>query len=136
MDTYRPGKRKVAILAGYMMLIFMTSLIPMDREIKGLQFLIRLKPTIQNFLHIPAFVILSILWLQVVGNHMNRQKQILYVLFLTIGFGILTELIQIAMPGRHLCIMDIALNTIGSILGIMLYYKLETKDETRLTGLT
>ena len=132
---------KITILISYMLLILGTSLIPMDRDIRGLQFIIDLKPLIQNLLHIPAFALLSILWLQVVRNHMNGQKQILCVLSLTIGFGILTELIQITIPGRYPGIMDIGLNTIGSILGIILYYKLEKAgdsliNETGFTGLT
>ena len=114
----------------------------MDRGIKGLQFVIGLKPSVQNLLHIPAFAILSILWLQVLRtSQLDRRKKILLVLFVSIGFGLLNEFIQFAVPGRYPGIMDIAMNTIGSILGIILYYKLEKAgdsliNETRSTGLT
>ncbi|MBW1793374.1 MAG: VanZ family protein [Deltaproteobacteria bacterium] len=133
---------KIAILITYMLLILATSLIPMDREIKGLQFVIGLKPTIQNLLHIPAYAILSILCLGLLKScKIRRSTRIWLVVVSVVGFGILNEFIQMVIPGRYAGVMDMGLNTVGSILGIILYYKLEKAgdsliNETGFTGST
>jgi glycopeptide antibiotics resistance protein len=116
---------KIALLALYMSLILTSSLIPMDREIEGLNFIIGLNPSIQNLLHVPAYAILSILWLQVVGGHMDRRKRLLLAFSVSIGFGIFNELIQLAVPRRYPSIVDICSNTIGALGGVLLYLILE-----------
>ena len=54
---------KIFVVLIYMFLLLTSSAIPMDREIQGLQFVIDLKPTIQNLLHIPAYIVLAVLLL-------------------------------------------------------------------------
>jgi len=91
----------------------------MDQEIEGLNFIIGLEPSIQNLLHIPAYAILSILLLQVLG------QRLLLVIVGTIVFGIVNELIQLAIPGRYPGLLDIGLNTIGALVGIFLFRTFE-----------
>jgi VanZ family protein len=110
---------KITILITYVLLLLGTSLIPMDQEIDGLNFIIGLQPSIQNLLHIPAYAILSILLLQVLG------KRLLLVIVVTIAFGIVNELIQLAIPGRCFGLLDIGLNTIGALVGIFLFRTFE-----------
>jgi len=110
---------KIALLASYTLLLLGASLIPMDQEIEGLNFIIGLEPSIQNLLHIPAYAILSILLLQVLG------KRLLLVIVGTIVFGIVNELIQLAIPGRYPGLLDIGLNTIGALVGIFLFRTFE-----------
>ena len=40
----KPSKRKISFLLFYILFLLGTSLVPMDREIDGLQFLLALKP--------------------------------------------------------------------------------------------
>ena len=105
-----------------MFLLLASSAIPMDQEIQGLQFVIDLKPTIQNLLHIPAYIVLSILVLQIFQNFQIEGWRRNALVFLGSGFiGILSEIIQIAVPGRYGGLADIGLNFIGTIAGILIY---------------
>jgi hypothetical protein len=110
---------KITILIIYTLLLLGASLIPMDQEIEGLNFIIGLEPSIQNLLHIPAYAILSILLLQVLG------KRLLLVIVVTIVFGIVNELIQLAIPGRYPSVIDVGLNIVGVVGGMLLYLWLE-----------
>jgi VanZ family protein len=47
------------------------------------------------------------------------------VLILSIGFGILNEFIQMAIPGRYAGTTDLGLNTIGALTGVLIYSWLE-----------
>jgi glycopeptide antibiotics resistance protein len=126
MEACRPGKLKIAITICYMLLLVASSAIPMDRPIKGLQFIMDLKPTIQNLLHIPMFAVLSILYLQILINYQfEGWKRNSYVLLLSLCFGIINEAIQIVIPGRYGGITDIVLNLIGAFVGILIYSLVE-----------
>jgi glycopeptide antibiotics resistance protein len=126
MEPCRPGKLKIAITICYMILLLASSAIPMDRPIKGLQFIIDLKPTIQNLLHIPMFAILAVLFLQILKNYqVEGWKRNLWILLCAVCFGVINEVIQIAVPGRYAGITDIVLNLIGAIVGILIYSLVE-----------
>ncbi len=121
MEECRLSKPKIAITVSYMLLILMTSLIPMDQDIRGLSFMIGLEPIIQSLLHIPMFAILAILSLQLFKAHQIRgPKRITLVLLFCISFGMLNEIIQIFVPGRYAGILEIGLNTIGVLCGVLL----------------
>ena len=94
----------------------------MDRDVKGLQFIIELKPTIQNLLHIPMYIVLAILFLQILQNYRIEGWKANILVFLGAGcFGIISEIIQIVVPGRYCGLTDIGLNLIGAIVGIFIY---------------
>ena len=114
---------KIAFLVAYMALILLTSLIPMDGNIQGLRSMVDLKPTIQNLLHIPAYGILTVLGLGLAGvDETNRLKKITLVLLLVMAFGILNEAVQMLIPGRYAGVMDLGLNTIGALSGLLFYF--------------
>lgn len=122
MTVCRPSKPKIALAVGYMLLILATSMIPMDRDIKSLQFIIDLKPAIQNLLHIPMFAILAILLLQLLKNHhIEGRRRMVLVIFSCVCFGFMNELIQLAIPGRYAGLLDMVFNIIGVFAGIILY---------------
>lgn len=124
--SYITHRTKIALLALYMLLILTASVIPMDRGIEGLDFVTGLKPSIQNLLHVPAYGFLSILWLQILRPYPRLgYKRIFFVLFVSIGFGIFNELIQLTVPGRYPSVIDAGLNIIGVIGGMLLYLWLE-----------
>jgi hypothetical protein len=126
MGACRPSNIKIFVVLIYMFLLLASSAIPMEREIRGLQFVIDLKPTIQNLLHIPAYTVLAILLLQIFQNsHIADWKRNALVLLGAGLIGILSEIIQIAVPGRYGGMADIGLNFIGTIAGILIYNFIE-----------
>ena len=122
METCRPSNIKIALVFTYMLLLLASSLIPMDRDVKGLRFIIELKPTIQNLLHIPMYIVLAILLLQILQNFQIEGWKANILAFLGAGcFGMINEIIQIVVPGRYCGLTDIGLNLIGVIVGIFIY---------------
>ena len=122
MDTCRPSNSKIFVVLIYMLLLLASSAIPMDREIRGLQLVIDLKPTIQNLLHIPMYIVLSILFFQILQNYQIEVWKGNILVFLGSGcFGIINEIIQIFVPGRYAGLTDIGLNLFGVLIGILIY---------------
>jgi glycopeptide antibiotics resistance protein len=122
MATCRPNAIKIILTSIYMLLLLAGSMIPMDRQIKGLQFVIDLKPAIQNLLHIPMFAILSFLFLLILrGFQIENWKRNAIVLLSSGLFGLINEIIQISIPGRYGGLTDILLNFAGAVLGIVVF---------------
>ena len=112
-----------------MLMILATSLIPMDRQIDGLNVIINIKPHIQNFLHIPVYSLLAVLWLRLFNQHqIDQRKSFCLVLLIAIGFGIINEWIQFFIPGRYLSIADMLFNTIGVFSGILIYRIIKKRE--------
>jgi len=102
METCWPFKSKIALTISYIILVLASSAIPMDRQIQGFQFIVDIKPVIQNLLHIPMFAVLAILFLQILKNYQIKGfKRIVLVLLCSVFFGIISEAIQIVIPGRY-----------------------------------
>jgi hypothetical protein len=102
----------------FMMLIFISSSIPMDKEIKGLEFVMEIDSGLQNVLHIPIFALLSYSWLRSFYYLKYSVKRGLFLSFLcTITFGVVDEFYQILIPGRYCSIGDILFNLAGLIVG-------------------
>ena len=128
MEDCKPSKLKIVVTLGYSLLLMASSLIPMHQDARMLRFLLDLKPTLQNLLHIPAFAILTVLCLQVLSySPMAMPRKVLLVLGFSILFGISNELVQWAVPGRYPGILDIMLNSVGSVLGIGIYMMAERR---------
>ena len=126
MKSCSPYNKKIILLLVYMLLVVFLSAIPMDREIRGLQFIIEMKPLIQSLMHVPFYAVLSILWLQVLKMHQITGRKCLIMGFISaVGFGILIEFIQIAVPGRYPSFIDMGLNTVGALVGLLLYLVIE-----------
>ena len=98
----------------------------MDRQIRGLQFIIDLRPTIQNFLHVPMYFVLAVFLLQILPkSRLGTWKRNFLLLLLTAFFGILNEIIQTAIPGRYGGVTDILLNFAGATAGIVFFSLVE-----------
>lgn len=118
----------------YILLLLASSIIPGETESRGLQFFVNFNPTIQNLLHIPAYALLSILLLDISKEYQAlKRRKILSVFGFCGFFGILNEIIQMAIPGRFGGLTDIALNIIGTCLGILIYLFVNTKMGKDLT---
>jgi hypothetical protein len=99
MEACKPSKLKILLALVYMFLIMMSSLIPMHQGATKLRFLLQ---------------VLSY-------SPIARIKKVVLVLGFSIVFGILNELVQMAVPGRYAGLLDIMLNCVGSALGIGLF---------------
>ena len=131
-----PSKRKLLLLSSYILLIIASSMIPMDHEIKGLNFIISINPKLQNFLHIPMYTVLSILWLQVMQMHnVTTWKSIFSALFFACAFGFINEYVQSFIPGRYASLGDIMLDLLGAIGGISIFYILRQSKPNLLRKL-
>ena len=125
MRTCKPSKPKIAFTIGYMSLILATSLVP-GFEISDSESISIARQVIQNLLHIPIFAILSILFLQIARNYDIGRWKAGSLAFVFCGiFGLLNEIIQIFIPGRFGGLMDIGLNSIGALIGILIYFSVE-----------
>jgi len=100
-----------------MMLIFILSALPSDESL-SFRFLADLKPQWQNLLHIPVYMILAFLWLHGVSS---PHEQSMSVFLYANGYGIFNELVQMMIPGRFFSFLDMLLNGLGVVLGIMAF---------------
>ena len=108
-----------------MFLILATSFVP-SFELDERKSIIQFSEIIQNLLHIPMFAILSILIFQISKNYyMGNRKASIVTFTLCFTFGLLNELIQTFIPGRFGGLMDIVLNSVGSLIGIIVYLSVE-----------
>ena len=129
MEACKPSKTKIFLTCGYSILILLSSLIPMDQSAESFRFFLSLKPAVQNLLHIPAFAILSILCLQVLGySPMDRTRKLIRVLMFSVAFGIVNEWVQFAIPSRYPGSLEIMLNSVGSALGMLVYLAAESRQ--------
>ena len=116
-----------------MVLIFAESSIPMDGGPDNIVFLTNLDPNIQNLLHIPLYGALAFLWVRsfCVSGKIPKQM-ILYSLIITISYGCLDEVHQSFVRGRYGGLLDVLLNVLGAISGIVFFWYLQKKR--RLPG--
>ncbi|MEZ4526360.1 MAG: VanZ family protein [Desulfobacterales bacterium] len=110
-------RRNRIFLLFYMLLIFMVSALPSDESL-SFRFLAELKPQWQNLLHIPVYMLLAFLWLHCVRSPYERSMA---VFLYANGYGIFNELVQMMIPGRFFSLLDMLLNSLGVLLGIMLF---------------
>ena len=98
----------------------------MNGDLIGLHFLVKLTPTIQNLLHIPAYIVLAILLLQIFQNYQIDGRRRNWLVLLCAGLiGVFSEIVQIVIPGRYPGLLDIGLNLIGTLAGILIFHYLE-----------
>lgn len=127
----KPSKLKISVLTVYIFFLFAASLVPMDRGIEGFEFLFVIKPAFQNLLHIPVYMVLAILWLQVFQPYeISASKKLAFAMVLSSFIGIMTECIQMAVPGRFPSSLDVTFNILGSFVGVALYHKLDRSRDS------
>lgn len=105
-------------------LIFILSSIPMDGESEHLKFLMELKPTVQNLLHIPLFGLLAYLWLNgLTKNRCPAKKKLIITIIITVSYGLLDEFHQLFVPGRYASFSDVLFNILGCTIGIIIFFQ-------------
>ncbi|MBF0713511.1 VanZ family protein [Gemella sp. GH3] len=72
--------------------------------------------------HITEYTALSFFTNVFLSNHINKEKSIIYYSFMFVVFFATTdEIHQLLIPGRTFKITDIFIDSIGGIIGILLY---------------
>ena len=130
MNNCKSSSGKIVLVFIYMLLLSGSSLIPMDRPIQGLGFIIDLKPTIQNLLHVPVYFLLAVFLLQLFPrSRFGTWKRYGLVLLIAGSLGVFNEIIQTAVPGRYAGLTDILLNFVGAAAGIVFFSLAEKLKE-------
>ncbi len=108
----------LVVTLSYMYVLFLLSSIPGGRENVLLT-----SPTVANIAHVPAYGLLALLWIFTLRNHGVTEHRSMCVDFLVAsGYGALTELHQVWIPGRFPSAFDVMFNVVGSLIFIWLYW--------------
>ncbi len=111
----------------FIAIIFALSSIPEDKILDGINSLtpIKLSPigqAAQNLAHIPIYSILAVLLMKLFNKtKIENLKKIIYILLIILVFGALDELHQHFVPGRTASFLDISLDIIGGLAGLIIY---------------
>ncbi len=106
------------VTLSYMCVLFILSSIPGGRENGPL-----VSSTLANMLHVPAYGLLALLWIFTLRDHGVTEHRSMCVAFLEAsGYGALTELHQVWVPGRFPSASDVMFNVAGSLIFIWLYW--------------
>ncbi len=74
---------------------------------------------VQNFLHIPFFVLLAFLWMKFFSvRKLAFKKAFVYTFLITAIFALFQEFSQAFIPDRDFSFLDLFLNFLGSLSGI------------------
>ena len=110
----------VLLLVGYMVGLFVLSSIP-DNGDSGF-ILGFVTPAIQNFLHIPVYGLLALLWIFTLRAYgAAEHRSILLAILLSAAYGGIIEFCQFWIPGRFASFMDFFLNVTGILLFTWIY---------------
>ena len=79
-------------------------------------------PDFQNFMHLPLFGMLGLLWAWALQYwELPRRLYLQWLLGIVLGYGAINELTQAFVPRRFPGLEDLSFNWIGSILAIILF---------------
>ncbi len=108
------------VTLSYMFVLLILSSIPGAGENGNL---LGLSTRVANMLHIPAYGLLALLWIFTLRDHGMTEHRSMCVAFLVAsGYGALTELYQVWIPGRFPSASDVMFNVAGSLIFIWLYW--------------
>ena len=74
---------------------------------------------VQKVMHVISYALLAILWMWTLAGIESIQVRLALSLMLALSLGIALEWYQTTVPGRFGSISDIALNAIGTLLGLI-----------------
>lgn len=123
VQWWTPARRAAALLPplGLMVAIFFVSSLPgavgtaVDNPFQ------LVPPALNNLLHIPAFGLLTLLWLRgVEALGIGPRARYFYAPLITLLFGVFDEWHQLSVPGRYGSILDVGFNLVGIIAALWL----------------
>ncbi len=117
----------------YMLGLFALSSIPDNGD--GEFFMGFVTPTIHNLFHIPAYGLLSLLWIFTLKGHgLSMQRSILVAILVSAAYGVVLEIVQIIIPGRFGSLTDFFLNLTGILLFTCAYSRLSVSRTPSLSS--
>ena len=115
----RLGPRTLALPILYMALIFGLSSIPGgSHDVLGYK--LELSPRLGNFLHLPVYYVLGVLWqVALEARGLGRSRSALLACILATAFGALDEVHQYFVPLRYMDIRDVIANFLGVLAAVL-----------------
>jgi len=136
MEPCRAGWKRIALIGYYMALLAFLSLVPMGSGAKPFSFLAAVRGDVQNVLHVPAYALPAVFWMQLLTERNRRGiGRVASAFFLAVGFGLIIESAQVWIPGRHPSLADGIVNLVGSFLGLSVYLGVERRSPGRIRRL-
>jgi VanZ family protein len=111
-------KSSTVILLGYMAVLLLLSAVPGPTGVEDQGNLLALvSPGLQNFLHMPAYGVLALLWIAVLRRRgIPPPWTYGLALLLAAGYGVVLEFVQLWVPGRYPSVTDGLLDIAGILL--------------------
>ena len=76
-------------------------------------------PPVQKVLHVVTYAILATLWMWTLAGIESLPRRIAISFVLAVVLGVALEWYQTTVPGRYGSIIDILLNTVGILAGLV-----------------
>lgn len=84
-------------------------------------FIVEKTPTLlQKMLHVCFYAMLTLLWIWTLDAIQSKLNRLIIAIVIAVCFGAMLEWYQTRVPGRFGTIFDVALNSVGSLLGILI----------------
>lgn len=74
---------------------------------------------IQKIMHVAVYAALAMLWFWTLESVQSRSLRIVLTFFVTVGLGTALEWHQTRVPGRYGTLIDVVLNVVGALLGLL-----------------
>lgn len=118
-----PIAARIVVTLLFMALVAAVSVVP-GRPLPGdsaFVWLIAETPTaLQKTMHVFVYAVMTLLWGWTMQSVRSRPLRFLVAASIAVGFGALMEWIQTMVPGRFGSVIDVVLNTLGVIAGLLL----------------
>ena len=122
-----------ALCIVYMLGLFALSSVPDNGD--GGYIIGFITPTIQNFLHVPVYGFLALLWIFALrGRGFSERQSILLAILLSSTYGLVMEIFQIFIPGRFASVTDFFLNLTGILVFTWLYQRFKVQRTPSLSS--
>ena len=78
-----------------------------------------LDPVIQNFLHLPAYGLLALLWIKTLDESgVQAPFNMVAAVAIASAFGMITEFSQVWVPGRYPSVLDWLFDSTGALVSV------------------
>ena len=122
--------RRWSLVVGYVVRLAIASLLPSAGESGGGWDSV-ITPAQQNLLHIPAYLVLTVLTLYAgISTESIRWGRVLVLVVLCVAYGALLEWLQASLiPGRIGSATDFLLNTVGVAIGVCVWLAVRRRPQ-------
>lgn len=118
-----PIAARILITLLFMALVVAVSVVP-GRPVPGdsaFVWLVAETPTmLQKSMHVVVYAVMTLLWGWTLQSIRSRPLRLVVAAGVAVGFGALMEWLQTMVPGRFGTLIDVVLNALGVIAGLLL----------------